>query len=197
MTFFITQVTGILLLFAAFSAQAFIGVPYVTPTNLTPGAPVFVNVYQSECEGILGVTGYPQQAQVGNTITVLYFGTRGQSGEFCTISAGTGTYPIGAYEAGAYHLIVNLKYFNEVGNFNIDTLGEVVFVVDDTQAPMVAVPTLGSTGLLILISLFGITALYLVRKKSPVATALAALLCPALHIPRMAPRKKRSQVNFL
>jgi hypothetical protein len=152
----IMQATCFLLLLGASKAEAFIGMPYLTPPDPTSASPIFVNIDHSACEGILeGLPGFPKQTQDGSFITVTYFGVRGQSPDLCTISPGTGIYSIGEFVPGIYTLTVKMTYFNAGGGFDTDTLGVVTFVVGKVQAFSESVPALGMSGLLLLMVLVG------------------------------------------
>ncbi len=129
-------------------AWAFLDPPYITPANPTAGELVSVNIYGGECDLVdYGINWPPPVTQDGNETTILLTGAHEEDPEFCDISVGTYTYPVGVYPPGTYVLRVNWRY----GTFNgwiTETLGIIPFTVSGVppQQTFVA-PTLGGAGL--------------------------------------------------
>jgi len=143
------------LLFVLFAqtAQAFFGVPYVTPAEPVAGETISVNVYQGgHCDLIDngGNPNYPQVSQQGNAITILLIGARETDPEWCIFGEGTSTHTVGAFPAGSYTLQVDLRYSSLEG-WVVETLGVVSFTVAGVPAAEpIAAPTLNVAGIGIL-----------------------------------------------
>jgi len=168
------------LLFVLFAqtAQAFFGVPYITPAAPVAGETISVNVYQGGgCDAIGTQAIPPQISQQGNTITILFNGVRETDPDWCIYGDGAVTYPVGTYPAGSYTLQVDLRYFNG-GKYVIETLGIVPFAVEGIPpAELIAAPTLNAAGIGILLLMIGGIAIWACRspKSSLVVIALVCL----------------------
>jgi len=167
---FVHRVAPILALLLALSAEpawAFFDPPYIAPAQPAAGQPVSLNIYGGVCDAIVGLPGYPQITQQGNSIRILLFGVHYGDPEFCNLGAGTATIPIGSYPPGAYILQVDFRYMDAGGSFVVDTLGIVPFNVTSTAAAPTAVPMLDIAGAIILVTtLAGIASRRLRSKRS-------------------------------
>jgi len=143
------------------AAHAFLGPPYITPEHPVAGETISVNIYEGECDGIVGgIPGYPQVTQEGSAIRALFYSVHYQDPELCFLPVGTATFPIGNYPAGSYALQVDRWYFDVGGNPVVETLGILAFTVAGAPAPFVPVPTLHQTAVwLLILTIAGIAAL--------------------------------------
>ena len=146
-------------------AKAFFDPPYITPAQPAAGLPVSLNIYGGVCDAIVGLPGYPQITQQGNSIRILFFGIHYGDPEFCNLGTGTATAPIGSYPPGAYTLQVDFRYIGAGGSFVVDTLGIVPFTVTGTAAAPTAVPVLDIAGAIILVTTLACCALRRLRSK--------------------------------
>jgi hypothetical protein len=134
------------------AAHAFLGPPYITPEHPVAGETISVNIYEGECDGIVGgIPGYPQVTQEGSAIRALFYSVHYQDPELCFLPVGTATFPISNYLAGSYTLQVDRWYFDGGGNPVVETLGILPFTVTGGDAPTVSVPVLQQSGLWVLI----------------------------------------------
>lgn len=125
------------------TAHAFLGPPYITPDHPVAGETISVNIYEGECDGIVGgIPGYPQITQEGSAIRVLFYSVHYQDPELCFLPVGTATFPISNYLAGSYTLQVDRWYFDVGGNPVVETLGILPFTVAGAAAPSVPAPAL-------------------------------------------------------
>lgn len=133
---------GLLLGLFSSVAQAEFGTPYVTPAQPVTDDMLFVNVpiYQIEyCEGIVNVGDYPLITRDGNAITILFNAVRFLSLELCPFTPGIATQSFGIYPPGSYTLTVQLRYPDVGGDWVIETLDILPFMVGAPPNP-VAVP---------------------------------------------------------
>jgi len=128
-------------------ASAFLDPPYVTPANPTSADMISVNIHGGLCDAIVGLDGYPQITQQGNTIRVLFFSVHYDDPEFCDLGVGTATMSIGSYPAGSYMLQVERRYMTVLGPWAQETLGVIPLTVSGapTQPPIEA-PALSIAG---------------------------------------------------
>lgn len=148
-----------LLVLLAQPVRAFFDPPYITPAQPIAGETVSVNIRGGICDAIVGLPGYPQLTQQGNSIHILFFGVHYGDPEFCNLGAGTAVTSIGSYPPGAYELNVAFRYLGPGGSFVVEELGTIPFtVLEDTPTP-VSVPTLRTFSLSsFLLALAGIAA---------------------------------------
>jgi len=147
------------LLLLSNTAAAFIDPPYLTPEHLAAGDTVSINIRAGVCDGIGSIPGYPRISQEGSDIRVVLWSVSYHDSELCFLPIGTMTYPIGAYPAGSYTLLVDRDYFDGGGDLRTESLGAIPFtIVGNGGVPEpVAAPALDACGLaLLLLGLIGI-----------------------------------------
>jgi hypothetical protein len=145
-------------------ARAFLDLPYITPEHPAAGQPISMNIYGGLCDAIVGLQGYPQITQQGNTIHILFFSVHYDDPEFCNLGVGTATTSIGSYPAGSYTLQVERRYMTVFGPWVQETLGVIPFTVTGAPpAQPIDAPTLSVAGLVgLLLMLVGV-ALFALR----------------------------------
>jgi hypothetical protein len=166
----IQHVRGLLIVGLALCAQhasAFLGPPYLTPSNPKAGDLISVNIYHDECDLVDdGINWPPPVTQEGNEITVLFTGIHEGDPEWCYYGVGTSIYPVGSFPPGTYTLDVERRYMGIGGDWIQETLAIIPFAVSGRppQQPVQA-PTLGVAGLAGLCLALIATALLTVRRK--------------------------------
>ena len=174
------------------SVHAFFDPPYITPAHPTAGQPVSVNIYGGECDGIIGMPGYPQITQNGNAIRILFLSVHYDDPTFCNIGVGTATQIVGTYAPGDYTLQVD---HHEPGGLP-QTLGVIPFTVTGTVVPPIQAPTLNGIGLALLVAcLLGIMAWTLRSRASYLL--LIALMCLSPNLRAQEIRESGMMIEVL
>lgn len=148
-------------------AQAFLGLPYLTPANPSPSDVITVNIDGDGCEALdVGVIYPPPITREGNALQVVFTGGYWTDPLDCVLGPGIQTYPLASYPAGSYTLNIIWRYPGLSGMEQQD-LGTLPFTVTGgTPAQPVSAPTMGFLGLaLLLLLLVGVVSLSL-RKRT-------------------------------
>ncbi len=160
-------------------ARAYFDPPWITPEQPLAGQVVSVNIHGGICDVIFNEPGYPRITQVGDTITIRFWGARRFDPLFCIFGVGTAVRPLGAYPPGTYTLIVELEYEIRTAPYVlVDVIGSVPFTVRGGGSEPVAVPTASRWGLPGAAVLLMLAALVALRRRG-VLVLLALIALPA------------------
>ena len=178
----VSRTLVLLFMLSANSAHAFFDPPYINPPNPIAGQPITFSIRGGVCDAIIGWPGFPIYSQIGNSIHITYFGAHVTNIEQCIFGIGTGTFPVGTFDAGDYALTLDLDYYGPFGEPSTLLLGVIPFTV--AVAPpiqgAIPTPTLNMIGCIALVLiLIGMT---IRRFRSPPASLLilVALSCTTI-----------------
>jgi hypothetical protein len=148
------------------SAHAFLDPPYLTPEHPIAGDVVKVNIYGGDCDGIVGIEGWPHITRQGDAIRIDLWSTSNTDPLLCNIGVGTATYAIGAYQAGSYIVQIDREFMGDLGGIRTETLGIIPFTVTGSFAQAAPLPSLQGWGLGVLGFALFVVALSTMRRRS-------------------------------
>jgi hypothetical protein len=148
------------------SAQAFLGAPYLTPTNPTQSDVITVNIDGDGCEALdAGVIYPPPITREGNALQVMFTGGYWTDPFDCLLTPGIQTYPLFSYPPGSYTLNIIWRYPGMSGAIEQQDLGTLPFTVSGVAPPVaISAPAMSYLGLCALVLTLAIAATRSQRK---------------------------------
>lgn len=134
----------------ASTCQAFWDPPTIAPEAPAAGAMVSVIYSGGDCDALSSDPRYPQVTRNGQAVRVLMHTIHQTSSELCFLPVLSVPVEIGAFEAGAYTLTVDVLY-GDIFGMHVDTLGVLPLNVSGSPSgDPIGAPALSGFGLLTL-----------------------------------------------
>jgi len=161
---------AVLLFAAAPTVRAAITLEGITPARPLAGQTVTARLSDGECDSLLYASGYPRITRNGNNIRMVVESYHANSLPFCLFTPSTIGISVGSFSAGSYSLQVDRHYIAFLGNSVIETVGTAPFTVAAAAAE--PIPTVGTVGLLAMISSIVLGACLALRRRKIVGAVV-------------------------